>query len=72
MGKRTFLTQDEIETIRLGLEDGRADQVFEDLAVYLERNELKLSDDVLRLYADKELFACFKGRGQNFADLMTN
>lgn len=68
MDNRPLLTQDEAEAIRSGLEQGHADKVFHDLADYLCRNELKLSDDVLRVFAENELFTCFAGRGQTFAD----
>ena len=51
--------------INKALFDGNPDQAFELLAAYLKRNgsgkgsDVKLSDRVLRLYLEEELFECF-------------
>ena len=55
------ITPEEGIRINKALFDGDADQAFELLAVYLKRNCLKLSDHVLRIYLDEELFDCFTG-----------
>lgn len=72
MGKQTYLSEDEEKMIRQSLGEGRADEVFEQMAIYLERNHLQLSDHVLRLYIEKDLFKCLSGQGRTFSDFMSN
>ena len=70
MGNVTRVTDAERHEITEALGAGDAEWAFRNLATYLERNKLTLSDDVLRLYVEKELFACFAGRGGTFMTLM--
>lgn len=70
LGNVTRATDAERHEIAEALDAGDAERAFRNLAMYLERNKLALSDDILRLYVEKELFACFTGRGETFITLM--
>jgi hypothetical protein len=66
MSRDTYLDPSEQRTIDDALRAGEADRAFTALADYLQRNRFSLSDDVFRLYLERELFACLKGRGHGF------
>jgi len=70
MGKRTFLTESEEIYFRQCLGKGDADAVFEQMAIYLERNDMQISDHILRLYIEKDFFKCLSGKGAIFSQLM--
>lgn len=70
MEKNLSFLDAERRAIAQALEAGEVDRAFSDLALYLERNRLQLSDDTLRLYVEKELFGCFSERGDTFTTLM--
>lgn len=66
MTQSAFTDPGETETIIRALERGDVQQAFTLLADYLTRNRLVLSDELFRLYLERELFACLKGRGHIF------
>lgn len=66
MTQSTFTNPGECDAIAQALERGDAQQAFTLLADYLTRNKITLSDELFRLYLERELFACLKGRGHIF------
>lgn len=66
MTQSAFTNPGETDAIARALERGDAQQTFTLLADYLTRNRLVLSDELFRLYLERELFACLKGRGHIF------
>ena len=66
MAQRVQFTQSDGERLVDALSNAEADKAFLQLADYLERNELQLSDATLRRYVISELFACFSGRSAAF------
>ena len=66
MAQKVQFTQSDGERLVDALSNAEADKAFLQLADYLERNELQLSDATLRRYVISELFACFSGRRAAF------
>lgn len=66
MTQSTFTNSDERDAIARALDRGDAQRAFTLLADYLTRNKITLSDELFRLYLERELFACLKGRGHIF------
>lgn len=66
MTQSTFTNPGERDAITQALERGDAQQAFTLLADYLTRNKITLSDELFRLYLERELFSCLKGRGHIF------
>lgn len=66
MNKPRYIDPVERAAIIHALEVGDAHQAFTRLADYLARNRMTLSDEVFRLYLERELFSCLKGRGHIF------
>lgn len=70
LGQRTKLTPHEAAAISQALNQGEADIAFILLADYLQANDMALADDTLRLYIERELFDCFKGRGDRLSTIL--
>lgn len=66
MTRQDFTSEQEANQISEHLRNGRPDEAFCMLADYLKRNNLSLSDDVLRTYIEHELFECFTDRSALF------
>lgn len=66
MADQTYFKNDEHTAIFTALQEGQADRAFTLLADYLARNELTLTDATLKIYLERELFACLTGRGHIF------
>ncbi|WP_299592636.1 hypothetical protein [uncultured Tateyamaria sp.] len=64
-----FTDPDECQALDQALKRGDVQQIFTLLADYLTRNKLPLSDEVFRLYLERELFACLEGRGHMFDNI---
>ncbi|MDF1670212.1 MAG: hypothetical protein P1U83_11405 [Roseovarius sp.] len=69
MASSSHITLDEQRSIDEAMQLGDIEQVFRLLAAHLSRNKLTLSDDILKLYLEQELFACLKGRGHFFESI---
>lgn len=69
MDDSRFTDPSETQQINEALKRGDAQQAFTLLADYLTRNKITLSDELFRLYLERELFTCLKGRGHNFDNL---
>ena len=65
-----FLSADEGTKIQHALAEGQADRAFTLLATYLQHNNIRLSDEVMRLYIEQELFDCLVDKGQIFRDML--
>ena len=66
MAQNIQFSYTEGERLLEALSNAEADKAFLQLADYLERNELQLSDTTLRRYVKSELFNCFSGRSEAF------
>lgn len=66
MDDSRFTDPSETRRINEALIGGDAQQAFTLLAEYLTRNKITLSDELFRLYLERELFTCLKGRGHIF------
>lgn len=58
-----------VRQINEALISGDAQQAFTLFAEYLTRNKITLSDELFRLYLERELFTCLKGRGNIFDNM---
>lgn len=70
MGQRALLTPEEGRILQQSLASGDANKAFVQLASFLKKNDLRLSDATLRIYIEDELFDCFQDRGHGLAMLM--
>lgn len=66
MAPADFISDNALDGIARALQEGDAEHAFILLADYLATNKLTLSDDVLRIYLQKELFSCLKDQGDLF------
>ncbi|GFE67028.1 hypothetical protein [Litoreibacter roseus] len=66
MAKKAHLSEAEAQFLLDALTNAEADKAFLQLAAYLKKNDLQLSDQILQRYVADELFACFSGRGDLF------
>ena len=66
MSRSEFISAKEGVLIQDALHNGEADRAFALLALYLRRNDMRLSDDVMRLYIENELFDCMGGLSAKF------
>lgn len=66
MAQKAQFSHAEGERLLEALRNAEPDKAFLQLADYLERNELQLSDTTLRRYVKSELFNCFSGRSDAF------
>ncbi len=64
-----FTDPSEMRQINEALISGDAQQAFALFAEYLTRNKITLSDELFRLYLERELFTCLKGRGNIFDNM---
>jgi hypothetical protein len=64
------MTPGEQAALNAAIEKGDPDQMFLLLASYLERNQLTVSDEVLRLYLERGLFACLQDHVSHLKSLL--